>query len=122
MLEFRVTGSKEQIRSFMYEFYRNPSIKVLEQETGYKIKDGEVQPSVKCSIHHLPERRMNLIQIITTGGEKIEFKLFDMVQARISEGVKVFAGRSVDIFSVIKEEKEAFELWKRLKKTFDEQS
>ncbi|TCP60823.1 hypothetical protein [Baia soyae] len=120
MLKLQVEGSREKIKSFMDDVHRNPSVKVLEQETGYKIKDGEVQPCVKCSIDHIPERRMSLIQIITTDGQKIEFKMFDMVQAAITEGIKVFAGRSVDIFSVIQEEKEAFRLWKKLRETFEE--
>ncbi|MDQ0416616.1 hypothetical protein J2Z48_000783 [Croceifilum oryzae] len=121
MLKLQVEGSKEQLQSFMDDVHRNPSVKVLEQEAGYKIKGGEVQPCVKCSIHHLPERRMSLIQIIRTNGQKIEFKMFDMVQGAISEGVKVLAGRLVDVFSVIKEEKAAFDLWRKLRETFDKQ-
>lgn len=52
----------------------------------------------KCSIKHNPERRVRMIEIITTEGKKVRIPMLDMIQVEIVEGIKVFAGKTIDIF------------------------
>ncbi|SFX62045.1 hypothetical protein SAMN04487866_11423 [Thermoactinomyces sp. DSM 45891] len=122
MVEIQVTGPKEEVQSVVSELYRSPSLEVLKEESGCKIEDANVRNSVKCFVNYLPDKRTSLVQIIKTDEQKVDFKMFDMVEAVEFKGIKVYRGREVDIFSLIQEEKEGFLLWMKLKKIFDKQT
>ncbi|SDZ01279.1 hypothetical protein [Thermoactinomyces sp. DSM 45892] len=122
MVEIEMEGSKEEVESFMYELYRSPSVRVLDQHIEIKIVDNKVHHCVRCTLRSLPDRRKNLIRIIDTNGIRFDFEMFDLVQANVVEDVKVYTGRSIDFFSVIRKENEAYELWKKLKASFYEHS
>lgn len=98
MLKVQVAGSRDQIQSFMYEIHRNPSMELVQQENGYKVEGRLIESYSKCSIKHHPERRVRMIEIITTEGKKVRIPMLDMIQVEIVEGIKIVAGKTIDIF------------------------
>ncbi|MDQ0416632.1 hypothetical protein J2Z48_000799 [Croceifilum oryzae] len=114
-----MTGLNEEVQAVISELYRSPSIEILKEDRGCKIEEDSIRNSIKCFVNYLSDKRTSLIQVIETDQHKVEFKLFDMVQAVEFKGTKVFRGREVDIFSFLQEEKEAYLLWMKLKKIFD---
>lgn len=98
LLKLQVEGSSDLIQSFMYELNRNPSMVLHQQENSYKVKYGKIESCTKCLINHNPQSRVRMIEILTTDGKTIRIEMLDMIQAEVNESVKVFTGKTIDIF------------------------
>ncbi|TCS96770.1 hypothetical protein [Hazenella coriacea] len=99
MIRIEVTGEEHHVRRFLYEIQCNPSIQLDQQETDSLKNNGQADCHVTYKVVLQPEQRTRLVEIQTTEGKKIQIPILDLIQVEIDEGVKVLAGKTIDIFT-----------------------
>ncbi|MBA4493670.1 hypothetical protein ACFO25_04665 [Paenactinomyces guangxiensis] len=99
MITVQIEGQPNQVKPFLDDLQRHPTIELLHHEVKNKGMTGQVDVQVTCYVKHLPKHRLKVVQLVTEEGAEIHIPFLDLVNVEIEEGKKVFAGRVFDVFA-----------------------
>ncbi|MFC7442790.1 hypothetical protein [Laceyella putida] len=98
MLKIQVEGQMEKIQPFLSDLKQRSQIELLENQQVSEKKSQCEDVKVTCYVHHHSRRIVKTLQIHAENGQVIDLPLMDLIEAEVQDGVKIFAGRSFDIF------------------------
>ncbi|MRG28402.1 hypothetical protein [Laceyella tengchongensis] len=98
MLKVQVEGQMEKVQPFLSDLKQRSQVELLENQPMDKGKSQCADVKVTCYIHHHSRRSVKTLRLETENGQVIRLPLMDLIEAEVQDGVKIFAGRSFDIF------------------------
>ncbi|AUS07478.1 hypothetical protein C1X05_00460 [Laceyella sacchari] len=101
MLKLQVEGNANQVQLFLMDLDRRPDLIVKKHENFIQGLQPEDKISVTCYVNRSPNprRRMRIAQLLCRDGVEIQIPLLDVIEADMTNGIRLITGRSYDIFA-----------------------
>lgn len=94
MIKLHVEGSIEDVKPFLSDISRTSTIEEIES------KETESQITANCYVTNDPAKQMQTVVVETKSGAVVKIPLAYLVKADLLNGIKMWSGKTFDLFSV----------------------
>lgn len=99
MIKLRLEGHWNHVQAFLQDIRQYSSMDFDLKDYSLFYCEKNDQMTASCIIHYVPVQKYKIVEIVTEDGKIVQIPMADVTKVKLDEGVSIFFGKSIDVFS-----------------------